>query len=304
MRGDLDLGLVGPFLDRLAGDGLDVIARLVRHRAFLGEPVHDAARASVIGRSRKTDIAELLEQFAQEACGRRDRLNRIERIMQFEHDGGATPRAPAWLTTRCLNLLSCQISRAKKAGGSPVSSAARASASQTSSTGMSGGEVSSVGSVEMNSGSGRLRRTMVACWMPSRMRRRSASRASSIAGSAIANRSAFSARAGDNAYCQEKSKISRNVVPDECTMVGSVDAAISSEPIKSRMRKISPRAQARSCAARALTPVIAVEDVPSTSGRMCWRFANRMRQRGGNLMMEELRRNEGILNVLAVVFPQ
>ena len=61
----------------------------------------------------------------------------------------------------------------------------------------------------------------------------------------MAIRSAFCGVRGDNAYCQEKSKISRTVVPDVCMMVGTVEAAIRSEPTNSRMRKNLPCAQAR-----------------------------------------------------------
>src|SRR5881394_1958055 len=101
MRGNLDLCPLGPFLDRLAGDDLDVVARLIRHLAALSEPRLDPARAGIVGGGCQAEIAEILEKSLQETGRRRDRRNRVERIVQPDlhrsarHELRYAPRAGA-----------------------------------------------------------------------------------------------------------------------------------------------------------------------------------------------------------------
>ena len=78
-----------PLLHRGAGDREHVVAGFLRHRPGAVEPFLHAARAGIVGRRRKAEIAELLAQLAEELRRFRQRLHRIERIEQPPFAGGA-----------------------------------------------------------------------------------------------------------------------------------------------------------------------------------------------------------------------
>ena len=79
----------GPVVDRGAGDGGDVIARLLRHRAGSGEPFLHPPRAGIVGGSGQPEIAELAAQLAEEFSRFRQRLHGIEGIEQPALAGGS-----------------------------------------------------------------------------------------------------------------------------------------------------------------------------------------------------------------------
>ena len=56
--------------------------RFFRKLALFGEPVLDAPRPGIIRGGSKAGISEPAHEIAEQTCGRRDRLDRIERIVE------------------------------------------------------------------------------------------------------------------------------------------------------------------------------------------------------------------------------
>src|SRR6516165_6769351 len=85
----LALARARPLVDRDAGDGEHVVARLRRQRAAPRQELAQPSRPGVVGGGRKPEIAELVGELAQEFRRLRQRLHRIERIEQAALGGGA-----------------------------------------------------------------------------------------------------------------------------------------------------------------------------------------------------------------------
>jgi hypothetical protein len=117
------LFLGSPVLDGSAGDEPDVVPCFLTKLASPAEPCGHAVRTAVVGRRCQAQVAEPGPQVRQEPCGFWDGLLRVERSrsprsLAVRGMNWATPCAPAWLTTPGRKLLSRQIKRVKKAGGS------------------------------------------------------------------------------------------------------------------------------------------------------------------------------------------
>ena len=117
------------------------------------------------------------------------------------------------------------------------------------------------------------------------------SRSPSMVGTAT--RSDFAACAGDTAYCQENSNTSRNLVPGLFTMAGMVgNGDKNGTQQQSHARKSPLRAGEIVSLPRAITRD-SIEVSPRTRPDLLKEraaFANRMRQGGGNMAIQELRR--------------
>ena len=72
----------GPALGGMAGDVAHVCLRFIRQLAAPRHPVLHAPGAGIIGSRGETDVAELLQQLAQELGRHRKRMQRIEWILQ------------------------------------------------------------------------------------------------------------------------------------------------------------------------------------------------------------------------------
>src|SRR5262245_28789819 len=80
--GEPGLRTAFPGLCRTPGNYFHVVLRFVRKLALPVEPVLNALRPGIIGRGSKPEISETTHKVAQQARGRRDRLDRIKRIFE------------------------------------------------------------------------------------------------------------------------------------------------------------------------------------------------------------------------------
>ena len=71
-----------PFLHRLAGDHAHIVARFLRQPGALRQPVGHALRPRIVGGGRKAEIAEAVDQRAQQLGRSRQRLASVEGIIQ------------------------------------------------------------------------------------------------------------------------------------------------------------------------------------------------------------------------------
>src|SRR5215813_6037138 len=78
----------GPGLRRPAGDCPHVVLRLLRKRSLVGKPILDSLGSRVVGGRREAKVAELLVQIVQQASRRRNRLQRVEWIIESPVRGG------------------------------------------------------------------------------------------------------------------------------------------------------------------------------------------------------------------------
>src|SRR5512144_418666 len=81
-RGELGLHAALPGFRRTPGDRFHVVLRFIRKFALFIEPVLDAPRPGIVGGSSKSEISKPAHKVAEQSCGRRNRLDRIERIVE------------------------------------------------------------------------------------------------------------------------------------------------------------------------------------------------------------------------------
>src|SRR6187549_3974204 len=81
-RGEFGLHTAFPGFRRAPGDRFHIMLRFFRKLALLGEPVLDAPRPGIVGGGSKAEISKPAHKIAEQTCGRRDRLDWVERIVE------------------------------------------------------------------------------------------------------------------------------------------------------------------------------------------------------------------------------